>query len=119
MSEAGLTGGELINDIIVTNVPREVAHPHGRNSFALEDGCLTEDPYRAKRLSVVDVEAVGERTASVIDRERYPVPTEEEARTLRKISDSIPGTAWRLCIVEFSERASYYGVQTIFSNFMQ
>ncbi|EME83217.1 uncharacterized protein MYCFIDRAFT_45904, partial [Pseudocercospora fijiensis CIRAD86] len=46
-------------------------------------------------------------------------PTEEEASTLRKVADKIPKTAWLLCIVEFSERASYYGVKTVFSNFMQ
>lgn len=49
----------------------------------------------------------------------YPAPTEEEARILRKVSDAIPRTAFMLCIVEFSERASYYGVKTVFSNFMQ
>ena len=38
---------------------------------------------------------------------------------LRKVTDTIPITAYMLCIVEFSERASYYGVQGIFSNFMQ
>lgn len=49
----------------------------------------------------------------------YPIPTEEEARILRKVSDTIPKTAYMLCLVEFAERASYYGVQTVFSNFMQ
>lgn len=119
MNAAAPSGGELINEIIATNIPGEVAHPHGKNSFALGDGRLSEDPYRAKRLSVVDVEAVGECTSSVVEREQYPVPTEEEARTLRKVAGSIPRTAWFLCLVEFSERASYYGVKTVFSNFMQ
>ena len=116
----GLTGGgELLNDIIATTVPGEVVRPHGKNSFALEDGMLTEDPYRAKRLSVVDIEATGERSASVIDKEAYPVPNEEEAIILRKVADSIPLTAWLLCLVEFAERASYYGAKSVFSNFMQ
>ncbi|OQN96831.1 hypothetical protein B0A48_17391 [Cryoendolithus antarcticus] len=117
---SGNAGGELIADIISTSVPPEVAHPHGKNSLALNDGVGTEDPYRAKRLSVaVDVEADAGRRASAIERENYPLPTEEEARTLRKVADSIPKTAYLLCIVEFAERASYYGVQTVFSNFMQ
>ena len=81
------------------------------------------DAEYARRISTVgdvgDVEKTGERSASVVEREMYPVPTEEEAKTLRKVADSIPITAYMLCLVEFAERASYYGVQTIFSNFMQ
>ena len=69
--------------------------------------------------SVVDVESGAERSNSMIEREMYPVPTEEEAKTLRKVADSIPVTAYMLCLVEFAERASYYGVQTVFSNFME
>lgn len=97
------SGGEIVADFISTNVPSEVAHPHGRNSFALEDGVATHDPDFAKRASV-DVEAMGERTASVVEREMYPLPTEEEARTLRKIADSIPytGTAREKCLPHWS-----------------
>jgi dipeptide/tripeptide permease len=51
-------------------------------------------------------------------QEKYPKPTEEEASTLRKVTDSIPYTAYLLCLVEFAERASYYGAETVFSNFM-
>ncbi|KAK5155212.1 peptide transporter ptr2 [Recurvomyces mirabilis] len=116
---SGISGGELTVDIIATRIPPEVANPHGRNSFALDDGIATPDPGYAKRASVVDVEAQGERSPGVVERETYPPPTEEEAKTLRKVAGSIPATAYLLCIVEFSERASYYGVQTIFSNFMQ
>jgi hypothetical protein len=117
---AGVAGGEIINDILSTTVPHEVAHPHGKNSFALEDGRATVDTNFAKRTSInVDVEATGERTPSVIESELYPRPTDEELTTLRKVAGSIPAVAWLLCIVELAERASYYGVQTIFSNFMQ
>ena len=70
-------------------MPQEVANPHGRNSFAVEDGAATHDPDFPKRGSVVDVE----RSESVAERERYPPPTEEEAAALRKVSDSIPSTA--------------------------
>ena len=49
----------------------------------------------------------------------YPRPTEEEALTLRKVADKIPINAYLLCCIEFAERASYYGVQTVFSNFIQ
>ncbi|KXT05811.1 hypothetical protein AC578_1096 [Pseudocercospora eumusae] len=88
---------------------------HEKHSFPLEHGVATMDHGYIKQANV-DVEAVGERTA---EREIYPAPTQEEASTLRKVADKIPKTAWLLCIVEFSERASYYGVKTVFSNFMQ
>lgn len=46
-------------------------------------------------------------------------PTEEERLTLRRASGSIPWVAYSLCAVEFAERASYYGCQFVFSNFIQ
>lgn len=51
--------------------------------------------------------------------EKYPVPTEEEKIRLRRVHGTVPWIAWMLCIVEFAERASYYGASQIFSNFMQ
>lgn len=103
-------------------MPKEVAHPHGRNSFAIADGTATEDPTAVKRLSVdvKDIEHGDHGHDGVLDDpDLYPYPTPEEALTLRKVPDSIPFVAYTLCIVELAERASYYGVQTIFSNFMQ
>lgn len=46
-------------------------------------------------------------------------PTEEERTTLRRVSGSIPWVAYSLCLVEFAERASYYGCESVFSNFVQ
>jgi dipeptide/tripeptide permease len=45
-------------------------------------------------------------------------PTEEEKETLRRVAGNIPRVAYWLCAVEFAERASYYGVQPLFSNFV-
>lgn len=45
-------------------------------------------------------------------------PTTEELRTLRRVPINIPIVAYLICIVEFSERASYYGVQPLISNFV-
>jgi hypothetical protein len=53
-----------------------------------------------------------------IDLSLYPVPTEEEEKTLPKVAGSIPWVAYCLCFVEFAERASYYGAQTVFANFL-
>jgi dipeptide/tripeptide permease len=46
-------------------------------------------------------------------------PTVEEQSTLRKVSDKLPYASFVLCIVELAERASFYGVKTVFNNFMQ
>ena len=48
-----------------------------------------------------------------------PEPTEEDFKTLRKVPGKMPAVAYTLCAVEFAERASYYGVSQIFSNFVQ
>lgn len=66
-----------------------------------------------------DLESTGDRSQSVINRDLYPEPTPEEASTLRKVADKIPLIAFSLCIVEAAERASYYGAQNVFSNFVQ
>lgn len=53
-----------------------------------------------------------------IDLSLFPAPTEEEEKTLKKVAGSIPWVAYCLCFVEFAERASYYGAQTVFANFL-
>ena len=45
-------------------------------------------------------------------------PTEEEKKTLRKVAGKIPSLAYWLCLVEFAERASFYGVKPLFNNFV-
>ncbi|KAH8676572.1 major facilitator superfamily domain-containing protein [Tricladium varicosporioides] len=45
-------------------------------------------------------------------------PTEEEKNTLRRVPGKLPIVAYFLCAVEFAERASYYGVQPLFANFV-
>ncbi|PSK36627.1 hypothetical protein B9Z65_1810 [Elsinoe australis] len=45
-------------------------------------------------------------------------PTEHERLTLRRVAGSLPTVAYLICVVEFCERASYYGVQPLISNFV-
>ncbi|RDW85217.1 MFS general substrate transporter-21 [Coleophoma cylindrospora] len=45
-------------------------------------------------------------------------PTEEERRTLRRVAGKLPVVAYAICIVEFAERASYYGASPLFSNYV-
>ncbi|OQE25922.1 hypothetical protein PENFLA_c008G10035 [Penicillium flavigenum] len=51
--------------------------------------------------------------------DEFPLPTEAESQTLRRVSGTLPLVAFSLCLVEFAERASYYGSKTVFSNFIQ
>ncbi|OJJ45069.1 hypothetical protein ASPZODRAFT_674018 [Penicilliopsis zonata CBS 506.65] len=55
----------------------------------------------------------------VVEDEKYPVPTEEESQTLRKIAANPPMIIFALCLVELAERASYYGASTVYSNFIE
>jgi len=45
-------------------------------------------------------------------------PTDEEKATLRPVAGKIPLTAYLLCVIEFAERASWYGVTQVFGNFV-
>merc|ERR1712032_1696815 len=46
------------------------------------------------------------------------VPTDEEYELLRKVPAQMKRTAIAMCAVEMAERASYYGCQGIFANFV-
>ncbi|TGO54168.1 hypothetical protein BCON_0111g00110 [Botryotinia convoluta] len=46
-------------------------------------------------------------------------PTDEEKKTLRRIGDSLPMSAWLVAIVELCERFSYYGCVGLFQNYVQ
>ncbi|KAK4239240.1 general substrate transporter [Achaetomium macrosporum] len=45
-------------------------------------------------------------------------PTEEELAVLRRVPGKIPIIAYLICVVEFCERASYYGIQPLIANFV-
>jgi hypothetical protein len=44
-------------------------------------------------------------------------PSEEEKKTLRRVGEWLPWSAWLVAIVEFCERFTYYGCQGIFQNY--
>lgn len=46
-------------------------------------------------------------------------PTEEENRTLRKVADKLPWSAFLIAVVELCERFSYYGLSGPFQNYIQ
>ncbi|KAH9908427.1 hypothetical protein F4778DRAFT_347127 [Xylariomycetidae sp. FL2044] len=63
-----------------------------------------------------------ERTITADGRETYRglvLPTEEEKSTLRRIAGKMPSECYWLCAVEFAERASYYGCNQVYKNFIR
>ncbi|EPQ51346.1 PTR2-domain-containing protein [Gloeophyllum trabeum ATCC 11539] len=56
---------------------------------------------------------------SLVEDDEGRAPTEEEKNTLRRVSAKVPWASYVICLVEFSERASYYGVSGIFPNYIQ
>lgn len=63
----------------------------------------------------------GEREGVYNEKKEFKgyYPTEEEFATLRKVSDSLPISAWSVALVELCERFTYYGVSGPFQNYMQ
>ena len=55
--------------------------------------------------------AVVSAVPSVHDGREYP--TEEEERTLRRVSDKVSWTAYTVAFVELCERFSYYGTTAV------
>ncbi|MDI5899652.1 hypothetical protein QLS81_16555, partial [Flavobacterium sp. XS2P67] len=51
--------------------------------------------------------------------EKYPEPTAEDYATLPKVLGHAPYATYLICLVEFAERASYYGVKDRLNNFIQ
>lgn len=70
--------------------------------------------------STVDEPKTAQTSEQEVNSEsEHPPPSEEEKQTLRKVAGSLPLVSFSLCLVEFAERASYYGAKTVFSNFVQ
>lgn len=59
----------------------------------------------------------------VVTTSGFPIdgstPTEEESKTLRKVSGAVSWSGYMLCFVEAANNASYYGVTGVFANFLQ
>ncbi|KAF9629906.1 putative oligopeptide transporter protein [Lasiodiplodia theobromae] len=66
--------------------------------------------------SLVDGQAVPQ--SEFFDHD-LPIPTEEELRTLHRVSEKIPFKAFTIAFVELVERLSYYGTTQVFVNFIQ
>lgn len=96
--------------MIATRPSLTVEEKTGRVSISLPHN--TEAQAKGANRSISD-------SSDDYDDENYPTPTEEELKTLRKVAANMPLVSFALCIVEFAERASYYGAKAVFSNFVQ
>ncbi|KAF1808353.1 PTR2-domain-containing protein [Eremomyces bilateralis CBS 781.70] len=56
---------------------------------------------------------------SEYDVQDKDLPTEEDLRTLRRVSERIPFKVYTVAFVELVERLSYYGTVQVFVNFIQ
>ena len=101
--------------MIAARLPVQAIHKDARNSLLISD----QDAEKAPQFKA-DVEAFAKIPSSLASvDDRYPAPTPEERMSLRKVADSVPLIAYTLCIVEFAERASYYGASQVFNNFLE
>lgn len=54
-----------------------------------------------------------------LDEHGLVIPTQEELDTLPHITAKLPWTSYLLCIMDFAERASFWGFKNVFSNFIR
>jgi hypothetical protein len=97
------TANVLTEDVVALRPPAPLVKADARNSQVINDAQL--------ELMTTTREKAPEDLM-------YPTPTEEELQTLRKKPGSIPWVTWLLCLVEFAERASYYGAKQVFMFFL-
>ncbi|GAM89072.1 hypothetical protein ANO11243_071070 [Dothideomycetidae sp. 11243] len=76
------------------------------------------DEKHARRLSDEDSDEVPAHAPGLTTEDYEGKPTEHERTHLRRVAGSLPVVAYMICAVEFCERASYYGVQPLITNFV-
>jgi hypothetical protein len=109
LTAAGPGGTQVLTEVIAARPPAKVDQTNRRVSVTLpaDAEAALKHPHDAST------------TRSHDDLNDYNAPTEEEEATLRKVPDAVRFVSFALCLVEFAERASYYGAKTVFNNFIQ
>ena len=72
----------------------------------------------AKPIAIMEKEEPSAESSTIASFEGDE-PTEEERRTLRKVSDKLPWSAFLVAMVELCERFTYYGLSGPFQNYIQ
>lgn len=101
----------ILGEVIATRPPLAVDDKTARVSLSLPHTAELQTKNANESFSSLSDDDDGD--------ERFPAPTEEELKTLRKVAANMPLVSFALCWVEFAERASYYGAKAVFSNFIQ
>lgn len=107
---AGHGSNNILADFIATRPPVKVDEATRKVSLTLPGDAEAAVKHTDEASNGVTLDG---------DDDEYKAPTEEEKATLRKVPANIPLESFTLCIVEFAERASYYGAKTVFNNFIQ
>lgn len=98
---------------LYTALPSTLSHDEGDfdhgDIIVMEDMELKANPGQGNALGLKDM---------YIDPDGIE-PTEEEKRTLRRVSDTIPVVAFSIVIVELCERFAFYGLSGPFQNYLQ
>jgi hypothetical protein len=111
------TSTGVISEVVASQPPPGLVLEHARTSMVISEKDL---PLQSTEPSAQDNSVVHNANEAVEwDHVKFPHPTEEEQATLRKVAGSIPWIGYSLCVVEFAERASYYGAVQVFANFLQ
>jgi POT family proton-dependent oligopeptide transporter len=69
-------------------------------------------PIATEKSAAVDMEQQGVQTADGQE------PTEAEKKSLRRLGDAFPKSAYLIAVVELCERFTYYGCQGLFQNYI-
>ena len=72
----------------------------------------------AKPIAIMQKEESGAESLSFTSSDGDE-PTEEEKRTLRKVADKLPWSAFLVAMVELCERFTFYGLSGPFQNYIQ
>ncbi|KAF2404766.1 putative MFS peptide transporter [Trichodelitschia bisporula] len=103
------TTNAVFTDAVASQPPASAVAAASRASAVISE----------KQFALETADETGSGREQFYDDPAFPRPTEEEKATLRRVPGSIPWMAYLLCVVEFAERASYYGASQVFNNFMQ
>lgn len=65
-----------------------------------------------------DATKFNEKDPESVDTPDGEEPSEREKRTLRRIGENLPASAFLIAVVELTERFTYYGAQGLFQNYI-
>ena len=65
-----------------------------------------------------DVTRNNEKDEEIVETPDGEEPNEREKRSLRRVGENLPASAFLIAIVELTERCTYYGAQGLFQNYI-